>query len=47
MIVAINLLLKTLTNINNNNINSQTDALEINFLTYSKYALVKFTLSII
>ena len=47
MIVAIKLLLKTPININNKNINSQTDAQEINFLTYLQYALDKFTLSMV
>lgn len=45
MIAAVKLLQETASSISNKNISSQTDAQEINFLTYLQYALVKLTLS--
>ena len=47
MIAAVKLLQETASSISNKNISSQTDAQEINFLTYLQYALVKLTLSMV
>lgn len=47
MIAAVKLLQETVSSISNKNISSQTDAQEINFLTYLQYALVKLTLSMV